>query len=304
MDTPKPEEKKEEPKVGRELVMEVHAGHMKEIISIISILDDGDFKLRTSKDWISYQSVDPSHVVMASFQIPTIKMKTWKKDATLILNAKKMNHILRSTKAKSYGSVKDGTFGYDKVKIYTKVVKHGDVTDPKAPPIEVNKPIIQVETEVGLMTIHMPAIDGSGITDPKLPDLKLTASVTLETDALRRALHLCAGFSDHVGFVLEPDKDDKKCKFTLTVGDSLSLQLKSEYDERIQVVLNHVVYNKKPQQSIRSLYPLDYLESMLKVIKSKTVTIMFANDYPCQVNYLIDGSFDAFFLLAPRIENV
>ncbi|MCJ7816416.1 MAG: hypothetical protein MUP55_01035, partial [Candidatus Aenigmarchaeota archaeon] len=67
MSTPKPEEK-------NELVLEIHAGLMKELLATILVIEDGEFKLKTTKDWVSYCGVDPSHVCKAGFDVPTIKL--------------------------------------------------------------------------------------------------------------------------------------------------------------------------------------------------------------------------------------
>jgi len=143
---------------------------------------------------------------------------------------------------------------------------------------------------VGNITRMMALVDTAGMSDPKVPNLDHKAVVTLKTAHLSRAIQATMGVSDLVCFIVRPDG--------LEIGadgytDKVSVDLDKDKLESLQC-----------KEKVRSIFPLDYLNRIVKEIKSETTTLQLGNDYPVKLEFeLANGSGRAVYLLAPHIEN-
>lgn len=146
--------------------------------------------------------------------------------------------------------------------------------------------------EVGNLKRSMSPVDLGGMTDPKVPDLTLPGKVVVDINEIRKGIRAAESISDHITFLLTPNDFKMEAE-----GDTEKMELVLTKDHGLSEIV--------APGAMRSLYPLDYLTTMVKAVNSPTVTINMANDYPTRIEFQIaNGVGEGAFLLAPRIENV
>jgi proliferating cell nuclear antigen len=126
--------------------------------------------------------------------------------------------------------------------------------------------------------------------EPSVPSLDLVGTVTLEGNEFRTGIKAAEKICDHVSLGLE--------------GENFFIEGKAETEHTKLSLPKSKLINIKPAK-VRSLYSLDYLSDMSKVIgKAPEVTIELGNDYPARISFPVaDGRGQIEYLLAPRIES-
>ena len=148
----------------------------------------------------------------------------------------------------------------------------------------------RITVEVGRLTRTMPALDTHDLADPKVPVLNLPAKLTVSADDILDALKACEAVSDHVR--LTATRDGLR---VLAEGDTDHVSMEFRHGERCDVE-----YIRGDEGQATSLFPLDYLASFLKSVKTGPLVVQLGTDYPIRVDW--DGATKGTYLCAPRIE--
>lgn len=132
----------------------------------------------------------------------------------------------------------------------------------------------------------MPALDTAGMTEPRIPELQLDATFSVAAKDLLAAIKAASEISDHV--VLTATSEGVRVS---SEGDT------DKVDMPLPVPVEFVVGKDKA----KSMFPIDYLENFLKVVKGERLVVRLGTDYPLRADW--EGTTKGTFLLAPRIES-
>lgn len=231
-------------------------------------------------------------VELASCIVEEVKL-TLKKDG-LSVRAVDPSHVAMiemrlSKKAFEEFKASDQDIGLDlnKIKDLLRLIKPEEIVNWRSEEKK-NRIIL----EVGNLKRMMSPVDLAGMTDPKVPDLTLPGKVVVDINEIRKGIRAAESISDHIAFLLSPNEFKMEAE-----GDTEKMELVLSKDKGVSEIV--------APGPMRSLYPLDYLTTMMKAVVSPTVTILMANDYPAKIEFQIaNGVGEGAFLLAPRIENV
>jgi len=138
-------------------------------------------------------------------------------------------------------------------------------------------------------TFSVPLID---ISQAQLPSLSIDfdAVVSLKADSVKDALKDAALISSYVSIVAQPDK-------FVAEANSSKGHLVNETSAK-----DPCVKEFKVKKECRSMFPLEYLQNMLKTAESSDfVEIGMKNNAPIRIFYPI-GKAELTYYLAPRIE--
>lgn len=234
---------------------------LKEMIKVVSTLVD-EVKLNITSDGIALKAVDPAHVAMVDLSLG--------KDAFESLEAS------------------DCELGVDidKVKEVLSLAKAGDMID-MVHDEEHNKLVVRIEN----ITRHMSLVDTMGMSDPKMPQLNLPATIKLAAAELNQGIKASESISNHIALLANTEGFELSSQ-----GDTDSVSLKLRKDLLLQLDC---------AEPVRSLFSLDYFANMIRSVPaSGVVTLAIGQDYPAKMDFEIaEGNGNVTYLLAPRIEN-
>lgn len=233
---------------------------LKGIVNIISTLID-EVKFKITPEGMTLKAVDAAHVAMIEMEIDKSAFEYY--DAT------------------------DCEIGLDldKVKGVLKLASSGD--DILMDQDDTHGRLV---FKIGNITRRMNLVDTSTMSDPKVPQLSLTAKIALQVDELQKGIRAADSISDHITLRAGPGYFELSCE-----GDTDSVSLRLE-DGTVEV---------ETDAEVRSMFPLDYFSNITKAIPAgTTVGIELDNDYPVKLVFaLADGNARVNYLLAPRIES-
>lgn len=135
------------------------------------------------------------------------------------------------------------------------------------------------------------------ISDPKIPNLDLPAEFSLPTAFVRESIKALAPLTDHV-LIKASEEDIKLMKVKEKGEDEFGAS-------ELECVIgrNFVEDYKNKEKMAKSMFPLDYMDNIIKTIRSSMVTIKIGNDYPIKIiGKFAGGRAQSMFLLAPRVE--
>ena len=248
-----------------ELKAQIGAKLLKNIVNIQNtIVNDG--KIFFNGEYIEMNDVDPAHVMMITQKIPVSEFLEYhnSNDVTLGLSLDRLSSVLKSIK-------KDDVLklSYD----------------------ENNDKLI---TQIGAFNQKISLLDSEEMPSPKQPNLDLGAKVTIDAKEFYDFLRQAGGVSDHMEIS--------------TYNDMLYL-FAENCDETDHVLVKYHKSDLK-QFSVRkdndvyaSLFSIDYLISVVRLIKMKydDIVIHFGNDMPLRIE--CKNGTETVVLLAPRIED-
>lgn len=126
----------------------------------------------------------------------------------------------------------------------------------------------------------------------KMPDLKFSAEVSIDNQALKDAIADVTIVAESIEFKIGDKKFSVAGK-----GDSNSVT------SEVEAVVKEVSTDGKPV-AFKSKYSIEYLDKFVAAKISKTLKLHLGKDYPSKFVYVNDkGTTSLEFLLAPRIEN-
>jgi proliferating cell nuclear antigen len=234
---------------------------LKEMIKVVSTLVD-EVKLNVTADGVDLKAVDPAHVAMVDLSLG--------KDAFDELEAS------------------DCELGIDidKMKEVLSLAKAGDVIDMSHDE-EHNKLVVHIEN----ITRNMSLVDTMGMSDPKMPQLNLPATIKLAAAELNQGIKASESISNHIALMANSEGFELSSQ-----GDTDSVSLKLRKD---------LLLSLDCSEPVRSLFSLDYFSNMVRSVPSAgVVTLAIGQDYPAKMEFEIaEGNGSVVYLLAPRIEN-
>ena len=234
---------------------------LKEVVNVVSTLVD-EAKFTVNADGLTLRAVDPAHIAMVDLTLAKDAFEEFKADESEIgIDIDKLSQFLKLARGDDEVDLK-----HDEEKRKLKIV-------------------------VGDITRHMSLIDTTGMSDPKVPNLELPATVTVRSDDLMQGIRASETVSDHIALVASPDGFEMSCE-----GDMDQVHWKKAKKDLGAL---------ETQGSVRSLFPLEYFSNMLKSVSSgSAVTMRLGSDYPVKMEFKIAGEKgEVRYLLAPRIES-
>jgi proliferating cell nuclear antigen len=234
---------------------------LKEVVNVVSTLVD-EAKFTVNADGLTLRAVDPAHIAMVDLTLGKDAFEEFKADESEI------------------------GIDIDKLSQFLKLAKAGDMVDLKH-----DEDKRKLKIMVGDITRHMSLIDTTGMSDPKVPNLELPASVTVRADDLMQGIRASETVSDHIALVASPDGFEMSCE-----GDMDQVHWRKAKKDLAAL---------EAPSSVRSLFPLEYFSNMLKSVSSgSSVTMHLGSDYPVKMEFKIAGEKgEVRYLLAPRIES-
>jgi proliferating cell nuclear antigen len=234
---------------------------LKEVMNVVSTLVD-EAKFTVNADGLTIRAVDPAHIAMVDLNLSKEAFDEFKADDSEIgLDIDKLSQFLKLAHSNETVDLK-----HDEEKRRLNIV-------------------------IGDITRRMSLIDTTGMSDPKVPNLNLPASVTLKVDDLVQGIKASETVSDHIALVASPESFEMTCE-----GDMDQVQWRKAKKD---------LESLESPSSVRSLFPLEYFSNMLRAVSAGVaVTMHLGNDYPVKVEFKIaGGKGDVRYLLAPRIES-
>lgn len=234
---------------------------LKEMIKVVSTLVD-EVKWNITAEGIDLKAVDPAHVAMVDLSLSKGAFEELEAtDCELGIDIDKMKEVLSLAKA-------------------------GDILDMNHDE-EHNKLVVRIEN----ITRHMSLVDIMGMSDPKMPQLNLPATIKLAAAELTQGIKASESISNHIALVANSDGFELSSQ-----GDTDSVSLKLRKDLLLSIECS---------EPVRSLFSLDYFSNMVRSVPSAgVVSLAIGQDYPAMVTFEIaEGNGEVTYLLAPRIEN-
>lgn len=233
---------------------------LKGIVNIISTLID-EVKFTITPEGMTLKAVDAAHVAMIEMEIDKCAFESYDAENCEI------------------------GLDLDKVKGVLKLASAGDIIR-----MEQDDTHGRLVFKVGNITRRMNLVDTSTMSDPKVPQLSLTAKISLSVDELQKGIRAADTISDHITLRAGQGYFELSCE-----GDTDSVSLRLE-GESVKV---------DTDSDVCSMFPLDYFSNITKAIPSGTmVGVELDNDYPVKLVFaLADGNARVNYLLAPRIES-
>lgn len=233
---------------------------LKGLVNIISTLID-EVKFTITPEGMTLKAVDAAHVAMIEMEVEKCAFDKYEaEDCEIGLDL-------------------------DKVKDVLKLVASGDVIG-----MEQDDTHGRLVFKVGNITRRMNLVDTTTMSDPKVPQLSLTAKISLPVDELQKGIRAADKISDHITLKAGPGYFDMFCE-----GDTDSVSLH----------LDGASVEVDSDSEVCSMFPLDYFSNIIKAIPAgTTVMVELDNDYPVKLVFsLADGNARVNYLLAPRIES-
>jgi len=242
--------------------LEIKGDALKSMLKVISAISD-EVCIRADENGIKIGVVDPAHVAMFSIEAPESafdNFEVWGKNVEVGLDIPKVLKAMSRCGLHSNFKFKDG-----------KIIVSGDSK-----------------------RFTLSAIDTTGMSVPKIPELKLLSQFTISTSELKEIVNDAVWFTDHIRFEVR--------------GMKLYASATSDMDS-YEHPLSEAI-----GEDAKSLFPLDYVQKLAKSLSDYSkLTVNIGNDYPMKVVWNSD-SFDYegklkkkgisyTFLLAPRIES-
>ena len=234
---------------------------LKEVVNVVSTLVD-EAKFTVNADGLTNRAVDPAHIAMVDLTLAKDAFEEFKADESEI------------------------GLDIDKLSQFLKLAHSNEVVDLKH-----DEEKRRLNIVIGDITRRMSLIDTTGMSDPKVPNLNLPATVTLKVDDLVQGIKASETVSDHIALVASPEGFEMTCE-----GDMDQVQWKKAKKD---------LEGLETPSSVRSLFPLEYFANMLRAVSAGVaVTMHLGNDYPVKVEFKIaGGKGEVRYLLAPRIES-
>ena len=245
------------------LVLEQAADFQKSISAISVLIDEAEFIVGESA--LLLKATDPSQISMVDFALAKDAFKQYEVDGIIKL-------------------------GLD-LDYLNQVISRAKGTDSLSLELSEDKSRLLVTFEgVSTRRFQVPLIDISAADLPN-PKIDFDAEVKLKAAVLQDALKDASLISTHVSLGVDSDKF-----FVKANSSKGSVENETKNGDKGLVEL-------KASQPASSMFPLDYLQDMLKGPSGDSdICIKLKKDAPVEVSYSI-GKASLTYFLAPRIES-
>lgn len=248
------------------LEIEVKSEVLKELVGVVVALCE-EAKFEFTKDGLKASVVDTSHVAMAKVHLTSKAFEKYACEGTVELgiDMNKLKDVLKIAGGENL-----------------------NITLPEKD----EKKSQRLVFKVGPLTRYMSTVDLSALTDAKLPKLDLPAKVVVDLEEVNRAIHAASSITDSISitasdehFRMEAEGDTESIELDLAKGS----EALKEY---------------KVKDAVRSVYPLDYMETLLKSVNTSPVELRLGQEFPVEIHFeMAGGNGKGMFILAPRIED-
>ena len=239
------------------------AATFKKSIEAISVLID-EAELVVKETGLELKATDPSQISMVDFEMPKTAFTKFESEETRLgLDLDYLNQVLSRAQAG------------DELKL--------ELDDKKA--------FLTVSFKgKAERSFQVPLIDISSSEVPN-PKIEFDAELSINPSFLQNALKDAALISSHI--TLGCDAEKFFVKATSSKGN-LNEEAKQDKDTLPEL---------KVKNECKSMYPLDYLQDMLKASSStNNASVFIKSNAPIKISYPI-GEASITYFLAPRIEN-
>lgn len=141
-------------------------------------------------------------------------------------------------------------------------------------------------------TFEIPLLSLSEGEVPETSQLEFPAKLQLKSSLLKSGVSDAEIVSDSVVFMAEDGK------FNMEAGrssSSVKIETEKDSDDLIEI---------KADEKVKSRYPIEYLQKMLKASKiSDVASLDFGSDYPMRLEFSEPEKVKMSFVLAPRVED-
>jgi len=235
--------------------------YLKESVSIISdLVTEGIFKV--TPDNIELIAMDPANVAMVVFR-------------------------LMGSTFTEYDVGKPETLGIN-LNNFKQVLRRAGANDSITLEVEENKLKITMKG-TSTRTFHLPLIDVEE-KEQKMPELKFTATITMDSNILNEAIEDADIVGESVNFIAE-----SKRFIVSATGDLNKANIDIDAGEGTKITAT---------DKVKSKYSIEYLKKMIQGSKlSSKVKLQFAKDYPLELEYKETNKVQLLFVLAPRVDN-
>ena len=150
---------------------------------------------------------------------------------------------------------------------------------------EKNSRIEVVNADNSKTSFKLPLLTCEG-NEPKIPNIKFDVKVVLKGDKLIDLLNDATLMSSHVKLRVE--------------GDEFSVIASGDKGD-LRVDLSNELTIESGNEEVIAMYPVEYLNKLVKASKNSDITVEFSTDKPVNVSYKVNGA-QMVYLLAPRVE--
>jgi proliferating cell nuclear antigen len=235
----------------------------KKSMEAISVLID-EAELVVSSNGLELKATDPSQISMVDFSLPKKAFSKFESvDTRLGLDLDYLNQVLSRAQASD-----ELILSLDEKKAFLVVTFKGSAE----------------------RSFQVPLIDISSSDTPN-PKIEFDAELIISASFLQNAFKDAALISSHI--VIGCNEEKFFIKANSSKGN-LNEEVKQNKDSLPEL---------RVKRECKSMFPLDYLQDMLKVASSDTkVDLFIKSNAPVRISYLI-GEANISYFLAPRIES-
>lgn len=150
----------------------------------------------------------------------------------------------------------------------------------------------RMTVNIGNLTRKLALLETAEMPDTKIPSLDLPAEIGIPINEIWQAIRAAEAISDHIKLIA-----DQEGFQMIAEGDTDIVELK---------LVKEQLYHLKCDETVKSMFPLDYLSDMIKVAKGKTEEgrLLLGNNFPLKLEFnMAEKAITIVYLLAPRIES-
>lgn len=231
--------------------------------ALSTLVDEANFVAKP--EGLSMRAMDPSHVAMVDFVLPSDAFDEYEcdKETLLGVNLDEMKKVMRRART---GDTLE--LFYDEAEKRLKLKLRGKT--------------------VRTFNIHLLDITAEELPEPAV---EFKASAIITADALQEAVKDAAITSDHVKIIVQPEKVVLKA-----TGDLGEVVVEMGKD-------SEALLDIQTAEEVTATYTLNYLADMIKVAKAAdTVKLQLSTDMPLRIDFNLPGGGRVSYFLAPRIE--
>ena len=212
----------------------------------------------------------------------------WNTMAVDTANVAMVSANLPATLFEEYGEVKKVEIGMDLQKWKNMLTVMND--KKSIIEIEQQKSAGKIRVSDGRYTyLHVPLDVNTVRKRPTIPFLNLPSGVKVEAKEIQEAIKAMGVVGD-------------KARITSSIKGGLALDADGDTDH-LNKVLTALDGSKFPAEPVSSLFSLDYLTDMTKVMKeSGTIIVSTGQNHPVRFDFEPLEGFECSYLVAPRIE--
>lgn len=250
-----------------EFVGTIDSTILKDVLSaLVAVADRG--VLRVSEEGITSKQVDPANVAMVSLDIKRDVFTDYNLKGDELVAGVDFDKLLHNLKLYNYP---------------TNVEEHIKIK------IDTDK---KVQMKSGYLSYMSSSVSLDALrslrSEPKMPELKFSATVTIELEDFKRGINT----ADNITGYVEIGVNSKE----------FFMGAKGSEDKFRLVIPKEDLTLFNVDREVKTKFSTDYLMSMAKGVVGRLVTLKINNNYPLQIPFKVADECEVVYLLAPRID--